>query len=103
VRNPDEVLKEVLRVGRRVIVSFPNFARLATRFHLGLKGRAPVSPSLPYEWYNTPNLHFLSLMDFTDYCKKNQISEQITPLITHQTSKLDFFIISSPTWGFFSF
>jgi methionine biosynthesis protein MetW len=70
VRKPDEVLKESLRVGRKVIVGFPNFASLSTRYHLGICGRTPVTPSLPYEWYDTPNLHFLSVLDFLDYCKK---------------------------------
>jgi len=70
VRMPDEVLKESLRVGRKVIVGFPNFANLSTRYHLGLCGRTPVTPSLPYEWHDTPNLHFLSILDFVDYCKK---------------------------------
>jgi methionine biosynthesis protein MetW len=72
VRMPDEVLKEALRVGRKVIVGFPNFANLSTRYHLGLCGRTPVTPSLPYEWYDTPNLHFLSILDFVDYCKKKR-------------------------------
>jgi methionine biosynthesis protein MetW len=73
VRKPDEVLKEALRVGRTVIVGFPNFANLSTRIQMGLRGRTPVTPSLPYEWHDTPNLHFLSTLDFIDYCKKNQM------------------------------
>jgi methionine biosynthesis protein MetW len=71
VKKPDGVLKESLRVGRRVIVGFPNFASLSTRYHLGLRGRTPVTPSLPYEWYDTPNLHFFSILDFVDYCRKS--------------------------------
>jgi len=73
VRKPDEVLRESLRVGRRVIIGFPNFASLSTRYHLGIRGRTPVTPSLPYQWYDTPNLHFLSLLDFIDYCKERKI------------------------------
>ncbi len=73
VRKPDEVLRESLRVGHRVIVGFPNFASLSTRYHLGIRGRTPVTPSLPYEWYDTPNLHFLSILDFTDYCNKKRM------------------------------
>jgi methionine biosynthesis protein MetW len=73
VRKPDEVLKEALRVGRTVIVGFPNFANLSTRIQLGLMGRTPVTPSLPYEWHDTPNLHFLSTLDFIHYCKKNDV------------------------------
>ncbi len=73
VKKPDEVLRESLRVGRKVIVSFPNFATLGTRIQLGLRGRTPVTPSLPYEWHDTPNLHFLSILDFIDFCKKRAI------------------------------
>ena len=73
VKKPDEVLKESLRVGTRVIVGFPNFATLGTRLQLGLRGRTPVTTSLPYEWYDTPNLHFLSILDFVDFCKKKAI------------------------------
>ncbi|MGD0230993.1 MAG: methionine biosynthesis protein MetW [Syntrophorhabdales bacterium] len=73
VRKPEEVLKEALRVASKVIVGFPNFATLSTRFQLGIRGRTPVSPSLPYEWHDTPNLHFLSLVDFIDYCRKRSI------------------------------
>lgn len=73
VRKPDEVLKESLRVGRKVIVGFPNFASLSTRYHLAIRGRTPVTPSLPYQWYDTPNLHFLAIRDFVDYCKKREI------------------------------
>jgi len=73
VKNPDRVLKEALRVGRRVIVGIPNFAYIKARFQIGFAGKVPVTPSLPYEWYNTPNLHFLSLLDFTQYCKKQDI------------------------------
>ena len=73
VKRPDEVLKEALRVAAKVIVGFPNFATLATRFQLGIRGRVPVTPSLPYEWHDTPNLHFLSILDFIDYCRKRHI------------------------------
>jgi methionine biosynthesis protein MetW len=73
VKRPDEVLKEALRVATKVIVGFPNFATLATRFQLGIRGRVPVTPSLPYEWHDTPNLHFLSILDFIRYCRKRRI------------------------------
>jgi methionine biosynthesis protein MetW len=58
------VMKEALRVGRFVIVSFPNFGHWRARFQLLLNGRAPVSPALPYQWYDTPNIHVLSVKDF---------------------------------------
>ena len=73
VKKPGEVLREALRVGRRVIVGIPNFAHIKARAQIFFKGRVPVTPSLPYEWHDTPNLHFLSLLDFVEYCKKRKI------------------------------
>ena len=73
VKQPDAVLKESLRVGKEVIVSFPNFAYLPARCQMFFRGRTPVTPSLPYKWYNTPNLHFLSISDFTDFCRGEKI------------------------------
>jgi len=70
VKKPDFVLREALRVGKKVIVGFPNFCYFTDRFQIFFQGRVPVSPSLPYEWYDTPNLHFLSIADFRDYCGK---------------------------------
>jgi methionine biosynthesis protein MetW len=69
VKKPDFVLNEALRVGRKAIVGFPNFVPYQARCQLFFKGRVPVTPSLPYQWYNTPNLHFLSIADFINYCK----------------------------------
>lgn len=73
VKKIDIVLKEALRVGRKVIVGIPNFAYVNARFQIFFKGKVPVTPSLPFEWYNTPNLHFLSLLDFAEYCRKQEI------------------------------
>lgn len=67
------VLHESLRVGRKVIIGFPNFAHIRSRFDLFFKGKAPVTPSLPYSWYESPNMHFLSIKDFINYCKKKGI------------------------------
>lgn len=73
VKNPDIVLAEALRVGREVIVGFPNFAHYLARFQIFFKGKTPVTPSLPYAWHDTPNLHFLSISDFIEYCHKRNI------------------------------
>ncbi len=73
VKKPALVLKEALRVGKRVIVGFPNFLYYPARFQLFFRGHVPVTSSLPYQWYDTPNLHFLSIADFKDYCKKQKI------------------------------
>lgn len=74
VRKPDFVIKEALRVGKKVIVGFPNFCFITDRFQIFFRGRVPVTPSLPYEWYDTPNLHFLSIADFKEYSQKNKIT-----------------------------
>jgi methionine biosynthesis protein MetW len=81
VKNPDLVLKEALRVGRKTIVGFPNFVNLSARTQIFFKGRVPVTESLPYEWYNTPNLHFLGIADFTAYCKKRGIKVEDSAFI----------------------
>ncbi len=73
VKKPDFALKEALRVGKKVIVGFPNFVQASARFQIFFKGRVPVTKALPYEWYDTPNLHFLGIADFKNYCKKNRI------------------------------
>ena len=73
VKNPDIVLKEALRVGRQVIVGFPNFAHYLARLQIFFKGKTPITPSLPHEWHDTPNLHFLSISDFIEYCRKRNI------------------------------
>jgi methionine biosynthesis protein MetW len=74
VIKPDFVLTEALRVGHKTIVGFPNFCYLADRLQIFFRGRVPVTKSLPYEWYDTPNLHFLSIADFQAYCKKREIT-----------------------------
>ena len=73
MKKPDFVLREALRVGKTAIVGFPNFVHFKARFQIFFKGQVPVTPALPYEWYDTPNLHFLSIADFKAYCKKRAI------------------------------
>jgi methionine biosynthesis protein MetW len=74
VKKPDAVLKEALRVGKKVIIGIPNFAHINARFQIFFRGRTPVTGALPYEWHDTPNLHFLSILDFINYCKKRNIT-----------------------------
>ncbi len=74
MQNPDKVLNEMLRVGRQGIVTFPNFAHWRARWHLMSKGRMPVSEYLPYEWYNTPNIHFCTVRDFEILCRDMEIN-----------------------------
>lgn len=69
--KPDYVIHEMLRVGKKCIVSFPNFAYWKVRFYLMFKGKMPKSERLPFEWYDTPNIHLLTINDFFEYAKKN--------------------------------
>jgi methionine biosynthesis protein MetW len=73
VRKPDFALQEALRVGKKTIVGIPNFAYYKARARIFFKGRVPVTAALPFQWYDTPNLHFLSIADFKDYCKNKNI------------------------------
>ena len=73
VRKPETALREALRVGKEVIVKIPNFAHWKARVQIFFRGHTPVTTSLPYRWHDTPNLHFLSLSDFRDYCREKGI------------------------------
>ena len=76
MNNPRKVLEQMLRIGRFAIVTFPNFAHWRVRFHLGFKGRMPVSETLPFQWYETPNIHFCTIKDFNFLCKEMGIVVQ---------------------------
>ncbi len=71
--KPDFVVEEMLRVGKKVVVSFPNFGYWRVRFYLFFKGKMPKSKMLPYTWYNTPNIHLLTIADFFEFCKERNI------------------------------
>jgi len=73
VRRLDDVLRESLRVGNRVVVGFPNFAQYRSRCQLFFRGKTPVTAPLPFAWHDTPNLHFLTISDFVLYCREKQI------------------------------
>ncbi len=62
-KRPDYVINEVLRIGKKAIISFPNFAYISTRSYLMFKGTMPVNELLPYEWYESPNIHLLTISD----------------------------------------
>ena len=68
-RQPKVVLENLLRIGRRAIVSFPNFGHWRVRTDLLLRGRMPVTDNLPYSWYDTPNIHFCTIRDFVALCR----------------------------------
>src|SRR5208282_3817667 len=68
--SPAEILREALRVGGRVIIAYTNFAHYRVRLQILFRGRTPVTKSLPEPWYRTTNLHFLSLLDFREFCRQ---------------------------------
>ncbi len=74
VHKPKEAILEALRIGKEVIIGFPNFCVLKARFQIFFAGHVPVTPSLPYTWYDTPNLHFLSIKDFEVFCREQGIT-----------------------------
>jgi len=72
VQNTEKIVHEMLRVGREAIVTFPNFGYWRHRLQL-IGGRMPVSENLPYQWYDTPNVHLCTINDFEDFCAKHNI------------------------------
>ncbi len=71
--QPKAVIFHLLRIGKRAIVSFPNFAHWRVRLSLGVLGKMPVSRTLPYEWYDTPNIHLCTIRDFQALCRELDI------------------------------
>lgn len=87
VKRPEKVFRELLRVGKKVLVSFPNFAHWLSRLRLFFGGRAPVTRQLPFGWHNSPNIHFLSLKDFDEFCDDLGVTvERRIPLIKARLS-----------------
>ena len=72
--NPEKVISELLRVGKKAIVTIPNFGYWKVRLHLLVKGTMPVTRTLPDEWYNTPNLHMCTIKDFFNFCENRKIN-----------------------------
>ena len=70
IHRQEPLLQEMLRVGREAIVSFPNFGYWRARIQIALGGHMPVSKELPYQWYDTPNVHHCTLVDFEALCDK---------------------------------
>ncbi|MBK9579998.1 MAG: homoserine O-acetyltransferase [Fibrobacterota bacterium] len=89
VANPPEVLREILRVGKEAIVGFPNFAVWRCRMAVLLHGRMPKTADLPFEWYETPNLHPFTLEDFEEYCRRERIEiREIRPISDHALGRV---------------
>ena len=72
--DPENVISELLRVGKKAIVTIPNFGYWKVRIHLLFRGTMPITKDLPNEWYNTPNLHMCSIKDFVNFCNNRKIN-----------------------------
>ena len=82
--RPEEVLNQLLRIGRQTIISIPNFGYWKVRIHLLFKGTMPVTKNLPNEWYNTPNLHMCTILDFVNFCKNKNIKIDKSMCLTNE-------------------
>lgn len=83
VRHPEQLLQEMLRIGKEGIVTFPNFGYWKGRFHLFFKGSMPITKTLPNYWYNTPNIHLCTLRDFENLCKERGITILQRRVVNH--------------------
>lgn len=87
LRQPHLVIEEMLRVGKQCIVTFPNFGHWSCRLYLARKGRMPVSRFMPYNWYDTPNIHFCTVRDFEALCRENHIRVLEKAVVGHDSSR----------------
>ena len=81
---PDKVLEHLLRIGKQTIVSIPNFGYWKVRIHLLFKGTMPITKNLPNQWYNTPNLHMCTILDFINFCKDKKIKIDRSLCLTNE-------------------
>jgi methionine biosynthesis protein MetW len=93
--RPREVVEQMMRIGTRAIVSFPNFAHWRVRMALGFGGRMPVTRQLPYSWYDTPNIHFFTIRDFLDLCRELDIKIERSLALNRHGKKIPFL---GPWW-----
>jgi len=98
-RNPRAVLEDLLRIGERAIVSFPNFGHWRVRLSLFLRGRMPVTKDLPYSWYDTPNIHFCTIRDFVSLCDDVGAKVERATALDGAGQKIGF----SMPWWFWNF
>ena len=92
--DPENVINELLRIGKKAIVTIPNFGYWKVRIHLLFQGTMPITENLPNEWYDTPNLHMCTIKDFVNFCKKKSIKINSSNLnFQNLFSELGIFII----------
>ena len=81
----EEIIHEMMRVGKEVIITFPNFGYWKNRFQI-MQGNMPVSDELPYKWYETPNIHLCTIQDFDNLCRENKIKVEQRLILTDKKS-----------------
>ncbi len=84
LRDPKEVLEQLVRIARHAIVSVPNFGHWKNRLYLATNGRMPVTKTLSYQWYDTPNIHFCTITDFINLCEQLGLTVEKRLYVTHQ-------------------
>jgi methionine biosynthesis protein MetW len=84
LQNPREVLEHLVRIAGHAIVSVPNFGYWKNRLYLACKGRMPVTKTLSYEWYNTPNIHFCTIDDFSELCEQLGLTIELRIYVNDQ-------------------
>jgi methionine biosynthesis protein MetW len=100
MQRPDHIMQQLVRIGRRVVVSIPNFGYWKVRLFLLLRGRMPVSKFLPYQWYDTPNIHLCTVRDFMGLCRdQNMILERLIPLTPSGTYNRSFWADHLMNWA----
>ena len=97
---PERVIKNLLRIGSRAIISFPNFGYWKIRKDFFFNGKMPKNKILPYEWFDTPNIHLCSINDFVELCKKNKIKINDKVLLNEDGKRMWF---KNLLGNFFSF
>lgn len=99
VQKPDVLVEEMLRIGKKCIITFPNFAYWRYRLYLVSKGRMPVLKSIPFEWYNTPNIHFCTIKDFDTLCYEKNIHVLNRTVVNYKYQNSSLMSINSNFFG----
>jgi methionine biosynthesis protein MetW len=93
--RPRHVVEEMLRIGKKAIVSFPNFGHWRVRFLLGVTGRMPVTRNLPDSWYDTPNIHFCTIRDFVALCREVDAKVETQMALARDGARIP---LNAPLW-----
>lgn len=91
LQKPHEVLAELLRIAPCAVVSVPNFAYWKHRLHLGILGKMPVTKTLAYQWYDTPNIHFCTIADFVELCRRLSIRIEKRLMVSSDGRRIRFY------------